>query len=184
MLRLLLWIVLLAVPGVRECQARQPLAASAPARVAASAPAPPDYTARAIHDPNGTGKFYMGREIAKVMGHESAKWLERAQRERQEQVPRMLASLKIRPGNVVADIGAGSGYHTIRLARLVGPDGRVKAVDIQQEMLDLIRNARNARGCATSTWYSARPTTRTSPPSRWTWCSWWTFTTSSNGRSR
>jgi ubiquinone/menaquinone biosynthesis C-methylase UbiE len=117
-----------------------------PARATASAPAPPDYTTRAVHDPNGIGKFYMGREIAKVMGYESAKWLERAQRERQEQGARLLASLKIRPGDVVADIGAGSGYYTFRLARLVGPGGRVKAVDIQPEMLDLIRKRQSRQG--------------------------------------
>ena len=126
--------------------AQRPFAAPAPTRATASAPARPDYTTRAIHDPNGIGKFYMGREIARVMGHESAKWLERPQRERQEQGARMLASLKIRPGDVVADIGAGSGYHTIRLARLVGPGGRVKAVDIQQEMLDLIRKRQKRQG--------------------------------------
>ena len=109
------------------------------AKVAAPAPVKPEYTTRAEHDLDGIGKFYMGREIAKVMGHESARWLERPQRERQEHGAAMLAALKIKAGDVVADIGAGSGYYTTRLARIVGVKGRVKAVDIQQEMLDLIR---------------------------------------------
>ncbi len=139
MSRRVVWLLFLALSAGEATPAQQPHAAPAYARTTTSAPALPDYTTRANHDPNGIGKFYMGREIARVMGHESAKWLDRSERGRQEQTTRMLASLKIRPGDVVADIGAGSGYHTIRLARLVGPKGRVKAVDVQQEMLDLIR---------------------------------------------
>jgi ubiquinone/menaquinone biosynthesis C-methylase UbiE len=93
----------------------------------------PRYTYNPVHDPNGTGKFYMGREIAQVMGHEAIRWLDRRQREREE-----TAALKLNKGDVVADIGAGSGYITTRLARAVGPEGRVKAVDIQPEMLDAL----------------------------------------------
>jgi ubiquinone/menaquinone biosynthesis C-methylase UbiE len=99
----------------------------------------PRYETRADHDPNGIGKFYMGREIAQVMGHQAADWLERPQREQEEQPTRLLKALQIKPGEVVADVGAGSGYHTFRIARLVGPRGKVLAVDIQQEMLDIIR---------------------------------------------
>jgi SAM-dependent methyltransferase len=100
---------------------------------------PPRYVTRAIHDPNGIGKFYMGREIALVMGHEGAEWLERPEREKEEEPAKLLAVLDLKPGQVVADIGAGSGYYTFRLARQVGADGKVLAVDIQKEMLDLIR---------------------------------------------
>jgi len=80
-----------------------------------------------------------GRVIAPVMGYEGAAWLERPEREFEEQPSRAIASLDIRPGQVVADVGAGSGYYTVRLAERVGPTGRVFAADIQPEMLDLLR---------------------------------------------
>ncbi|HXG11581.1 MAG TPA: methyltransferase domain-containing protein [Gemmataceae bacterium] len=108
--------------------------------------AAPRYEYRKEHDPNGTGKFYMGREIALVMGHQAAGWLERPQREREEQPAKLLEVLKLQPGQVVADVGAGSGYLTFRLAEKVGPTGKVLAVDIQPEMLDLIRQRMKARG--------------------------------------
>jgi precorrin-6B methylase 2 len=100
---------------------------------------PARYETRQAHDPNGTGKFYMGREIALVMGHQAAGWLERPEREKEEQPARLLKALGLKPGEVVADVGAGSGYFTFRLAGLVGPKGKVLAVDVQPEMLDLIR---------------------------------------------
>ena len=101
---------------------------------------PPErYEVRREHDPNGIGKFYMGREIAQVMGHLGAGWLERPEREREEQPTKLMKALKLRPGDVVADIGAGSGYFTFRIADEVGPKGKVYANDIQKEMLDLIR---------------------------------------------
>lgn len=99
----------------------------------------PRYEFRKDHDRDGIGKFYMGREIAQVMGHEAAGWLERPEREREEQPANLLKALKLKPGEVVADVGAGSGYHTFRMAPLVAPKGKVFAVDIQKEMLDIIR---------------------------------------------
>jgi SAM-dependent methyltransferase len=101
---------------------------------------PARYETRTQHDPNGIGKFYMGREIAHVMGHEAADWLERPERKEEERPDLLLKALKIQPGQVVADIGAGSGYYTKELAKLVGEKGTVYAVDIQQEMLDLLTN--------------------------------------------
>ncbi len=98
------------------------------------------YETRAEHDPDGIGKFYLGREIAQVMGHQAADWLERQEREQEERPDLLLEALKLKPGDVVADIGAGSGYYTRRLARLVGEKGVVYAVDIQPEMLDLLTN--------------------------------------------
>jgi protein-L-isoaspartate O-methyltransferase len=100
---------------------------------------PDRYEYRKDHDPDGTGKFYMGREIALVMGHLAAEWLDRPEREREEKPAKLLEALKLKPGDVVADIGAGSGYFSFRLAEKVGDKGRVYAVDIQPEMLDLIR---------------------------------------------
>jgi SAM-dependent methyltransferase len=98
------------------------------------------YEIREEHDRDGIGKFYMGREIAQVMGHQAADWLERPEREDEERPSLALPALKLKPGDAVADIGAGSGYYTRRLAKLVGETGVVYAVDIQQEMLDLLTN--------------------------------------------
>jgi ubiquinone/menaquinone biosynthesis C-methylase UbiE len=87
----------------------------------------------------------MGREIAQVMGHLAAEWLERPEREREEQPVKLLEALKVRPGDVIADIGAGSGYFTFRLAERTGSKGKVLAVDIQEEMLALIRKRMKER---------------------------------------
>jgi protein-L-isoaspartate O-methyltransferase len=80
-----------------------------------------------------------GRVIAPVMGVGGAAWLERPEREDEEAPSKAIGALKIQPGQVVADIGAGSGYYTVRLARVVGPTGRVFATDIQPGMLNLLR---------------------------------------------
>src|SRR5688572_7873021 len=80
-----------------------------------------------------------GRIIAPVMGYEGAAWLERAEREREEEPSKAIAALDIKPGQVVADVGAGSGYYTVRLAERVGVSGRVFATDIQPQMLSLLR---------------------------------------------
>jgi ubiquinone/menaquinone biosynthesis C-methylase UbiE len=80
-----------------------------------------------------------GREYARPMGVAGAPWLDREEREREEAPSRALAIMNIAPGAAVADIGAGSGYFTERIARIVGPSGKVYATDIQQGMLDLIR---------------------------------------------
>jgi ubiquinone/menaquinone biosynthesis C-methylase UbiE len=103
------------------------------------------YEYRKVHDPKGIGKFYMGREIAQVMGHLGAEWLDRPEREREEQPTRLLDALKIKQGDVIADIGAGSGFFTFRLSERVGPRGKVLATDIQPEMLDIIRKRMRQR---------------------------------------
>ncbi len=104
------------------------------------------YTMKADHDPDGTGKFYMGREIAQVMGYQGASWLERPEREKEEHVSKLLPPLKIKPGDHVVDMGAGSGYYTMKLAEIVGPTGKVYAVDIQPEMLAIIRGRVKNKG--------------------------------------
>lgn len=99
---------------------------------------PPRYETRPKFDPDGINKFYMGRQIAHVMGHQAAGWLERPERDKEEDPDKLLAGLDLKPGLVVADVGAGSGFHAFRMAPKVGPTGKILAVDIQQEMLDLI----------------------------------------------
>jgi ubiquinone/menaquinone biosynthesis C-methylase UbiE len=94
---------------------------------------------------DGIGKFYMGREIAQVMGHQGADWLERPEREAEEQPQKLVEMMALRPADVVADIGAGTGYFSFRMAAKV-PKGKVLAVDIQPEMLDLLKRAAKTRG--------------------------------------
>ena len=101
-------------------------------------PPVPLYETREQHDRNGIGKFFMGREIAHVMGHQAADWLERPEREEEEKTDVMIDALKFREGEVVADIGCGSGYISRRISKKIGPSGLVYGVDIQQEMLDLL----------------------------------------------
>jgi ubiquinone/menaquinone biosynthesis C-methylase UbiE len=80
-----------------------------------------------------------GRRFAPVMGYQGADWLERAERVDEEEPDVALNVLRIPNGASVADIGAGSGYITVRLAKLVGPTGAVYANDVQPQMLDLLR---------------------------------------------
>lgn len=91
-----------------------------------------------------SGRTYMGREIAEVMSYLGADWLVRPEREDEEQPEKMLDALKIRPGDVVADVGAGVGYTSFRISRRVGPKGTVYATDIQPQMISKLRA--NLRG--------------------------------------
>lgn len=95
------------------------------------------YQERVVHSLDGIGKFYMGREIAKVMGHTEALWLERPSREVTEQPKQVVDALDLKPTDVVADIGAGTGYFSFRISPRV-PEGKVLAVDIQPEMIDIM----------------------------------------------
>jgi SAM-dependent methyltransferase len=104
------------------------------------------YETRDLHDPNGIGRFYMGREIAHVMGHQAADWLERPEREEEERTSLLMDALEFKTGESVADIGAGTGYLTRRMTKKVLPGGKVYAVDIQPEMLTLLTNKLSREG--------------------------------------
>jgi len=88
---------------------------------------------------DGIGKRYMGRDISGVMGWQGAAWLEREEREREERTDLLVTALQLKPGMVVADIGAGTGYLARRMAPAVMPGGRVLAVDVQPEMVALLQ---------------------------------------------
>lgn len=107
------------------------------AAVRADGPAPL-YETRTEHDGNGIGKFFMGREIAHVMGHQAADWLERPQREAEERTDLLVDALEFRKGEIVADIGCGSGFISRKIARKIGKTGVIYGVEIQQEMLDVL----------------------------------------------
>ncbi len=92
-----------------------------------------------------------GRVLAPVMGVGGAPWLERPERESEEAPTKALAALDLKPGMVVADIGAGSGYYTSRMSKLVGATGRVYATDIQPGMLELLTRRIQAEGLANVT---------------------------------
>lgn len=85
-------------------------------------------------DPNGIGKWYMGREIAHVMGFQGMGWLNRTERESEEHTTKLLENMDIQIGDTIADIGAGSGYHVFKIAAMA-KKGHIYAVDIQDEML-------------------------------------------------
>jgi ubiquinone/menaquinone biosynthesis C-methylase UbiE len=102
------------------------------------------YEWKKVHDPDGIGKFYLGRAIAFVMGHQGAGWLERPEREKEENPKKLIESLEFQEGMVVADIGAGSGYYSFRIAPLLGAKGKVLAVDIQKEMIQILKDKRKA----------------------------------------
>jgi precorrin-6B methylase 2 len=89
--------------------------------------------------PDGIGKRYMGREIAQVMGWQGAAWLEREEREKEERTDLLLRELALKPGMAVADVGAGTGYIARRMATAVGAAGAVFAVDVQPEMIEMLK---------------------------------------------
>jgi ubiquinone/menaquinone biosynthesis C-methylase UbiE len=94
---------------------------------------------------DGIGKTYMGRQIAHVMGWQGAAWLEREEREREERSDLLLRILALAPGMTVADVGAGTGYYSRRIADVVGPTGKVYAVDVQPEMVAMLQSVAKQR---------------------------------------
>lgn len=82
---------------------------------------------------------YMGRQVAMTMHWKGAEWLMRRVREREEATTLMRQELKVKPGMVVCDMGCGNGYHTLPLAGMVGETGKVYAVDVQPEMIEMLQ---------------------------------------------
>jgi SAM-dependent methyltransferase len=131
-------LLLLALLAACESRPKGTLTGTAPADSGT-------YYTRRTPSYGGTGKVYLGREIAEVMGHLGAGWLERPEREQEERTDLLLDALGLKPTDVAADIGAGTGYFTFRMAERV-PQGRVLAVDIQPEMIGYLRDGQRQRG--------------------------------------
>jgi ubiquinone/menaquinone biosynthesis C-methylase UbiE len=87
---------------------------------------------------DGIGKYYMGREIAHVMSASGAEWLERNERQREENTTLAIETMALKEGWTVADIGAGTGYYTFKIAEKI-PTGKVFAVEIQDEMIQYLK---------------------------------------------
>ncbi len=135
----LLSMAALLLPRPGGSFAQQDLATSASAKSVSSASAgspqiPPPVT------------VYMGREIAQTMHYTGAEWLIRDTREREERCSRMLANLGVEAGMTVCDMGCGNGFYSLQLARVVGPQGRILAVDVQPEMLNMLRARADQEG--------------------------------------
>jgi SAM-dependent methyltransferase len=84
-------------------------------------------------------KTYLGREVAQTMHFLGAPWLIRESRDREEDTTTLMKILGAKPGDTVADLGCGNGFYSLRLAKQIGPEGEVLAVDIQPEMLRLLK---------------------------------------------
>jgi ubiquinone/menaquinone biosynthesis C-methylase UbiE len=91
-------------------------------------------------------RFYKGREIAQTMHYEGAAWLTRESRQREEDCDTLLRVLKIRSGDTVCDMGCGNGFYSLKIAPLVGRRGKVVSVDIQREMLEMLKERAAAEG--------------------------------------
>jgi ubiquinone/menaquinone biosynthesis C-methylase UbiE len=89
---------------------------------------------------------YMGREIAQTMHFLGAPWLTRESRDREEEPAKLMKALKLKPGMTVCDLGCGNGFYTLKLAKEVGPEGKVLAVEIQKEMLDMLQQRAEKAG--------------------------------------
>ncbi|OYP39218.1 class I SAM-dependent methyltransferase [Rhodopirellula sp. MGV] len=90
--------------------------------------------------------FYKGREIAQTMHYRGAPWLIRESRQREEDCQKMLENLGVKPGMTICDMGCGNGFYSLKLAEMVGEEGKVLAVDIQAEMLRLLKARAEEQG--------------------------------------
>lgn len=115
------------------------------ANLVVSAAEHPGYDINPDQSRGGIGKFYMGREISGVMGHQGAGWLEREQRTHEEMPDEVVTNMSLEPDDVVADVGAGTGYFSFRIAQQL-PEGKVLATDIQPEMLAIMEQRKQQSG--------------------------------------
>ena len=129
----------------------------------AAEPAPGRYAAVSA-SPDGIGKVYAGREIARVMSFHGAEWLERSERAEEERPEILLSALELKAGMKVADVGAGTGYYSWRMAQRVGAGGTVYAVDIQPEMIRLLEQQMSRRRAANVKALLGTPTDPGLPP--------------------
>src|ERR1019366_9510678 len=118
-----------------------------------------------------------GRRIAGVMGPAGSDWLERKERDQEERPDVALDSLALKTGMVVADVGAGTGYMSLRMARLVGPSGKVYAEDIQPEMLALLKQKQAKLRITNVRRYWGLHPTPNFPRATLIWSFWWMFIT-------
>lgn len=91
---------------------------------------------------DGIGKYYKGRQIAHIMGASGSDWLERSERQKEENTLLAIQNMHLKQNDVVADIGAGTGYFTFKIAPLI-PAGKIYAVDVQDEMIDFLNNKKS-----------------------------------------
>ncbi|MGV3755303.1 MAG: class I SAM-dependent methyltransferase [Verrucomicrobiota bacterium] len=142
----ILFYLLALIICTASSHAQEKAATSTPASASTNT-APARYEQRHRMVPGGTGRYYMEREIAHVVsGNETLKWLERPEREQEEDTSNMVKLLELKPGEKAADIGAGTGYITRRMAEAVGPKGTVYAVEINEEMIELLQADMRKRG--------------------------------------
>lgn len=128
---ILAFLVITSSVQAQDAPPKDEPAAKAKAKTKAPRRTRPDH-----HDAEGK---YEGRTIAQVMSYLGADWLVRPEREEEEKPEEMLDALKIKPGDTVADVGAGVGYTSVRISKRVGPKGTVLATDLQPEMIKLLR---------------------------------------------
>ncbi len=137
------WLLIAALSSACQ-QPEKPAALSAAPRELAVREAGVEGEASGSSSAADKPGFYLGRQIAPTMSHEGADWLIRPEREAEESSARMLKELKLEPGMTACDFGAGNGFHTLVMARSVAPKGRAVAIDIQPEMLELLRGRASA----------------------------------------
>jgi ubiquinone/menaquinone biosynthesis C-methylase UbiE len=89
---------------------------------------------------------YQGRVIAQTMHWQGAGWLIRHKRDREEATLTMREQLQLKPGMSVCDMGSGNGYHTLPMAEAVGKEGKVFAVEVQPEMIEMLHQRARDKG--------------------------------------
>lgn len=130
---------------------------------AAPVAGPDPITPHTAPDPADDGT-YLGRPLAATMSHLGAEWLTRDDRDAEENTTLMHKNLGLAPGDVACDVGAGNGYHTLRMATAVGATGKAVGVDLQPEMLALLRQRAQAEGVSNLETILAEPTDPKLPP--------------------